>query len=164
MGIFRTLLLLAILFSLNSCKIGRFVYYNFADITDHKIFPSRVVENDSVVFQFPQTGAQKKPENITVDDKDYNFEAYLQDNKTVAFLIIQNDSIQYENYWNGYDQASVVASFSMAKSVMSILIGCAIDDGLINSVNDHVIDYIPELKQNGFEEDRKSTRLNSSHV
>src|SRR5690554_8239528 len=40
----------------------------------------------------------------------------------------------------------------MAKSVMSVLIGCAIDDGLINSVNDHVIDYIPELKQNGFED------------
>jgi len=152
MVFFRILLLLAVLFSLNSCKIGRFVYYNFADITDHKIFPSRVIENHSVVFQFPQAEEQKKPKKITVDDKEFNFDDYLKDNKTVAFLIIQNDSIQYENYWYNYDQASIVASFSMAKSVMSVLIGCAIDDGLINSVNDHVIDYIPELKQNGFED------------
>lgn len=152
MGVYRVLLLFALLFSLNSCKIGRFVYYNFADITDHKIFPSRLVENDSTVFHFPQAEEQKKPKKITIDGAEFNFDDYLKENKTVAFLIIQNDSIQYENYWYNYDQASVVASFSMAKSVMSILIGCAIDDGLISSVEDRVTDFIPELKQNGFED------------
>jgi len=152
MGIFRILLLLVLLISLNSCKIGRFVYYNFADITDHKIFPSRLVENDSTVFHFPQASEQKWPKKITVDGTAFNFDDYLKENKTVAFLIIQNDSIHYENYWYKYDETSVVASFSIAKSVMSILIGCAIDDGLISSVEDRVTDYIPELKPNGFED------------
>lgn len=80
------------------------------------------------------------------------FEEYLEDNKTVAFLIIQHDTIQYENYFRDYERESIVASFSMAKSVTSILIGCAIEDGLIQSVEEPVTNYIPELKENGFEE------------
>jgi len=53
-------------------------------------------------------------------------------NKTVAFLIIQHDTILYEKYFNDYEVSSVVASFSMAKSVTSMLIGCAIEDGLMD--------------------------------
>lgn len=79
------------------------------------------------------------------------FGDFLERENTLAFLIIQNDTIQYENYWKKYDETSIVPSFSMAKSITSILIGCAIDDRLIHSVNDPVTDYIPELKENGFE-------------
>lgn len=151
MQIFRYLLLFVLLFSLNSCKLGRFVYYNFADIKDYKIFHERLVENDSAVFVFPQAEGARIQKTITWNGEEHDFEAYLQKNKTVAFLIIKNDSILYENYWNGYDEASIVASFSMAKSVTSILIGCAIDDGLIESVQEPVTNYVPELKANGFE-------------
>jgi CubicO group peptidase (beta-lactamase class C family) len=69
----------------------------------------------------------------------------------VAFLVIRHDTIQYEKYFKGYDQESIVPSFSMAKSITSILIGCAIDEGLIQSVNEPITDYIPELKKNGFD-------------
>lgn len=72
-------------------------------------------------------------------------------NKTVAFLIIQHDTILYEKYFNDYEVSSVVASFSMAKSVTSMLIGCAIEDGLIESVNEPITNYLPELKKNGLE-------------
>jgi len=81
-----------------------------------------------------------------------NFEAYLAKNKTVAFLIIHNDTIKYENYFNKYERESIVASFSMAKSFTSFLIGCAIEDGLIQSVDDPVTRYLPEMKKNGFDE------------
>lgn len=66
-------------------------------------------------------------------------------------MVIHNDSLKYENYFNGYKKESVVASFSMAKSFTSFLIGCAIEDKYINSVNDPVSKYIPELKKNGFD-------------
>lgn len=79
------------------------------------------------------------------------FDAYLEENQTVAFLIIKNDTIQYEKYFSGYSKESVVPSFSMAKSVTSILIGCALDEGLIQSVDEPITNYIPELKKNGFE-------------
>lgn len=145
--------ILALLFAgaLNSCKIGRFFVYNFADIKDYKKFPNRTAHNDTITFQFAVAEAGRVPKNIGVDGKDHDFEPYLKDNKTVAFLIIQNDTIQYEKYFRGYDQSSIVPSFSMAKSVTSILIGCAIDDGLIASADEPITDYIPEIKENGFE-------------
>jgi CubicO group peptidase (beta-lactamase class C family) len=75
----------------------------------------------------------------------------LENNKTLAFLIIRNDTIQYEKYFKGYSEENIVPSFSMAKSITSILIGCAIDEGLIKSVDEPITNYIPELVKNGFE-------------
>ena len=126
--------------------MGRFVYYNFANITDHKIFPSRTAHADSAKFVYPLSANPKFPKKLTANNVDVSFEKFLTDYKTVAFMIIKNDSIQYENYFNGYSQESVVASFSMAKSVTSILIGCALDDGLIKSIDEPIITYIPEMK------------------
>ncbi len=151
MKFIKLLIYSTLILSLNSCKLGRFVVYNFADIADHKIFPARTVKNDSTVFYFPIADKGRVPKSISVKDNNFLFDSYLEDNKTVAFLIIKNDTIQYEKYWHKYDENSIVASFSMAKSVTSILIGCAIDEGLIESVNEPITNYIPELKKNGFE-------------
>lgn len=132
--------------TISSCKVGRFVYYNFADITDHKIFPKRCISNDSVKFTFPNSLKPKSPKTITTSkDKKVEFDDFLKESNTVAFLIIKNDSIHYEKYFNKYDTSSIVASFSMAKSVTSILIGCAIDDGLIQSVNEPITNYLPNM-------------------
>lgn len=142
---------LIILTTLNSCKVTRFVVYNFADINDHKKFPARNIANGDDKFIFPTAENGKVPKEIDIKGEKQLFENYLEDNKTVAFLIIQNDTIQYENYWGKYDETSIVPSFSMAKSITSILIGCAIDDKLIKSVNEPITNYIPELKENGFD-------------
>lgn len=129
-----------------SCKIGRFAYYNFANITDHEIFPARTARVDSVKFYYAEAAVPRAPKVATLDGTDIDFGNYLALNKTVAFLIIKNDTIQYEKYFNGYERESVVASFSMAKSVTSILIGCALEDGYIRSIDEPIINYIPELK------------------
>ncbi|MBX9449405.1 MAG: beta-lactamase family protein [Taibaiella sp.] len=76
----------------------------------------------------------------------------MEESNTVAFLIIRNDSIRLEQYANEYEASSPIASFSMAKSFTSVLIGMAIEDGWIQSEEDLVIRYIPELKDNGFEQ------------
>jgi CubicO group peptidase (beta-lactamase class C family) len=136
---------------LSSCKIGRFVIYNFANITDYKKFPARPVTNTSAKFLFYSKAIGKHPKSVNINGIETPFDDYLKEHKTVAFLIIQNDSIQYEQYFNGYDKSSIVASFSMAKSITSILIGCAIDDKSIASVQEPVTNYIPELKEHGFD-------------
>src|SRR5690606_12508667 len=88
---------------------------------------------------------------IEVNNAVLPFESYLEENETVAFMVIQNDTILYENYWDNYSESSIVPSFSMAKSVTSILIGCAIDEGYIKSVDEPFTNYIPELIESGFE-------------
>lgn len=133
---------------MTSCQLSRFVFYNFADIKDYKIFPARPLKHsDTEKFQFYTTDKGKFPKAVD----EIPFDNYLEKNKTVAFLIIRHDTIQYEKYFRGYNRESIIPSFSMAKSITSILIGCAIDDGLIKSVDESVTNYIPELKKNGFE-------------
>jgi len=145
----KKIIYLFLLLITSSCTVGRFTYYNFADITDYKIFPDRKIENDSTdIFYFKNN--EKNRLNITLKDGG-SFEDFLSKSKTVAFLIIQNDTLKYENYFNDYSKESIVASFSMAKSFTSFLVGCAIEDKLINSIDDPVTHYIPELKENGFE-------------
>jgi CubicO group peptidase (beta-lactamase class C family) len=131
-----------------SCQLGRLVWYNFADLNDHEKFPSRPLTASEAPFTFYTTDHGKFPKQLN----NVPFDQYLKDQKTVAFLIIRRDTIQYEQYFNGYDQASMVPSFSMAKSVTSILIGCALDDGLIQSVDEPITRYIPELAANGFDQ------------
>lgn len=141
-----------LLFLLNSCKLGRFIVYNFADIKDYKKFPSRPLHKEGPTFTFYQTDKGKFPKATnTKNQKEVSFDDFLEKTHTVAFLIIRHDTIQYEKYFKGYEKESIVPSFSMAKSVTSILIGCAIDDGYIKSVDESVCNYIPELKKNGFE-------------
>ncbi|GAA4139042.1 serine hydrolase [Sphingobacterium kyonggiense] len=143
---------LFILVVLNSCKLSRFVYYNTANITDYKIFPSRTANNSNEHFNFLNAKQTKVPKSIQYANQDYPFEDFLKEQNTVAFLVIQRDSLLYEQYWDGYTDSSMIASFSMAKSITSILIGCAIEDKLIESVEEPITRYIPELKANGFDD------------
>jgi len=138
--------------SVSSCTFTRYVFYNFADIQDYKKFPKRELEKSSTPFLFHSASQEKLPLKVTNSKNEViSFDQHLEKNKTVAFLVIQNDSIQYERYFKKYDEASIVPSFSMAKSILSILIGCAIDDGLIKSIDEPITNYIPELIENGFE-------------
>lgn len=128
-----------IAFVCSSCLVGRFAWYNFSNITDHKIFPSRALTRDETPFQF-----NKAPERSKVFIS--KLDSLNKANRTVAFLIIRNDSILTERYYDGYNSEDWVASFSMAKSYTSALIGAAIADGYIKSVDEPVINYIPEWK------------------
>jgi CubicO group peptidase (beta-lactamase class C family) len=147
---FLPFIIVIILF--NSCQIGRFIFYNFADIKDYKKFPKRTLKASDQKFIFNNALKSKSPKTLTVKNKkDISFDQFLKDHKTVAFMIIQNDSIYYEKYFKGYDETSIVPSFSVAKSVTSILIGCAIDDGFIKSVDEPITNYLPQLKKNGLD-------------
>jgi len=72
------------------------------------------------------------------------FEADFAKYKTIGFVVIQHKKIILEQYWKNYSPLSLTNSFSMAKSVISLLVGCAITDGKIKSVNQPVSDFLPE--------------------
>lgn len=136
---------------LSGCKVGRFVWYNYSNITDHSIFPSRALHASPVPFQFVEA-----PRNEEIETKvqimnykraAFSMQTFLEESPTVAFLIIRNDTLLYERYFDGYEESSTVASFSMAKSYISALVGIAIQEGKIQSEDDLVIKYIPELKE-----------------
>ncbi len=143
---------IAILISAPACKVGRFVWYNFSDITDYRIFPSRPLHKSADPFHFIEGQTNEEIENhiqiMDYERKALSMKLFLEESPTVAFLIIRNDSLLYERYFQGYESSSTVASFSVAKSYISALIGIAIGEGKIHSEDDKVVDYLPELKKN----------------
>jgi CubicO group peptidase (beta-lactamase class C family) len=121
--------------------IYKALIYNFADIDDLDIFDTRVVEI-----------AKPQPWPLAADYNKKNptdsLLKELEKNRSVAFLVIKNDSIRYEQYWDHYDQNSYSNSFSMAKSIVSILVGIAHDEGKIKSLDEPVGNYLPHFKEN----------------
>ncbi|MEW6469636.1 MAG: serine hydrolase [Bacteroidota bacterium] len=108
-------------------------------IDEYQIFHNRKVESG-------------QPQEWPVGS-DYNrkkiSDAHRQDferMKTIAYLVIKDDSIRYEEYWDGFSDTSHTNSFSVAKTIVSVLTGCAIAEGKIKSVDQPVGDFLPEYR------------------
>ena len=122
------LTLFLILPLISSCQLVRVIRYNFADITDYAIFPNRPLQPSAQPFRFHQTEKPRYAQTFTDSlGETYNLDDHLHESDTVALLIVHNDTVQYERYLDGYEAASTVASFSMAKSIFSLLFGIAVD-------------------------------------
>lgn len=113
--------------------------YTTAFLEDYKEFPNREIKKG-----LAQTWA------IASDYNSIPATEVLAKNhkelKTVAYLIIKNDSIWHESYFDGFDKNSKSNSFSMAKSIVTMAMGKAIMEGKIKSLNQKVTDFFPELK------------------
>ncbi|MET0636239.1 MAG: serine hydrolase [Chitinophagaceae bacterium] len=114
------------------------VYYNFAGIDDYKIFT-----NDTVNISKPQPWVVSDQLSKTTMPSD--LQSMLKDLETVSLLVIKNREIIYEKYDDGYSDTSHSNSFSVAKSITSLLVGAAIREGLIRSVDEPVGAYLPEF-------------------
>lgn len=134
--------------------ILRYFYWNFADINDYKKFPSVEVRKSENPFTFIYPDHETDitlPEKFNVTGRDYSFDEFLEEYETVAFLILRQDTLIYENYFDGYTQESIIPSFSVSKVFVSALVGIAIDEGHISSTHAKLVDYLPELKKPGFD-------------
>lgn len=109
----------------------------YVGIDDYTLFENRTIKAGTPV-PIPEASQYNKTKLSA------EFTKYLVETQTIAFLVLKNDSLYYEEYWDGYDANSLTNSFSAAKSIVSILIGIAIDEGKIKSVDQKVSDFIPE--------------------
>jgi CubicO group peptidase (beta-lactamase class C family) len=132
-----------------SFYLTRTIFWGESDYKDLERFPARTIHNAPPVSHFDKLPADNpyasQIEAIGGDSSNGTLEGYLQASGTTAFLVVHNDELLYERYFNGYDQRSLNTSFSMAKSFASSLVGIAIDEGHINSVEEPITNYIPEL-------------------
>jgi CubicO group peptidase (beta-lactamase class C family) len=122
----------------------------------YRRFPFRTVENGPQQFHFAKRSKESIPEIVEYregnDPKRVALRELLQSTGTHAFIVIRNGDLLYENYLNGYARDSLNESWSLAKSVVSALIGIAIAEGRIKGVNDPITNYLPELKDQGITE------------
>ncbi|MEJ6599637.1 MAG: serine hydrolase [Crocinitomicaceae bacterium] len=84
-----------------------------------------------------------QPEPLKIPE---NYRSYLEELDTKAILVMKNNELIYEEYWGEHDENSYSNSFSMSKTIVSLLIGIAVDEGKIGSLDDNVYTYLPEYQ------------------
>jgi CubicO group peptidase (beta-lactamase class C family) len=80
-----------------------------------------------------------------------DLDAYMAGQRSAALLIVHNGKLRLERYGLGFDAAGRWTSFSVAKSFTSTLVGAALRDGHIKSMDDKVSDYIPQMKGSAYD-------------
>ena len=91
------------------------------------------------------------PSTFYFEDKDQDLNAALKHFKTDGLLIIKEGEVVYEEYFNGNSQTTRHISWSVAKSFLSSLVGIAVNDGLIDDINDPITTYLPDFKNPGYD-------------
>jgi CubicO group peptidase (beta-lactamase class C family) len=129
--------------SVDRSSIARAIWWMEADVDDQFRFPARTISaGDATSPLHAGTEVALSPPAGAA-----GFDGFLRETGTHAFLLVQQDRVVYERYLNGADRPALQTSFSVAKSFLSTLVGIAIDEGLIGSVDDPVTDYVPELTE-----------------
>jgi CubicO group peptidase (beta-lactamase class C family) len=104
---------------------------------------------------FPGTTAKASPRPYPLRPgkplKMNGVEAFMAANNTAGLIVVQDGRIRLERYARGYSRSGRYTSFSVAKSLTSTLVGAAVKDGLIKSVDDPVTRYIPELSGSAYD-------------
>ncbi len=108
-----------------------------------QLFPVHVVKASGKPHPLPQG----KPLNLPESE----VEAFMAAYKVTGMMVLQDGKVRLERYAFGFGPEGRWTSFSVAKSFTSTLVGAAIRDGYIKSVDDPVTRYIPELKGSGYE-------------
>ena len=125
---------------LNAVSKTYFKGHTTAYLDDYKQFENNILPPSENPQAWPK---HKKYNSINLSE---DLENYHKKTQTVAFVLIKNDSIYFEKYYDNYGPDSKSNSFSMAKSYVSALLGKAIMQGHIRSLDQMVKDFIPELK------------------
>ncbi|MGX5173868.1 serine hydrolase domain-containing protein [Aliikangiella sp. IMCC44653] len=133
------------------------IVYNFQNMAE--ILPHRTVTNGPANFQF-KTNLKPLPSSVDISlnaasskrplQQTINVKQLLTDTATTGFIVIKDQQILHESYYLGMTPETLHISWSINKSFISALIGRAIADGLIDSINDPITQYVPELINSGY--------------
>lgn len=112
-------------------------------------FPSVKVAAGEVVFSLEVDLRELPGEYIYLGER-RRVSEFIEKTGTTGLLVTQGNNILYEEYYNGYAAIDRMITWSVSKSVISALIGIAIEEGFINGVHDLVTDYVPSLSASGY--------------
>ena len=147
--------------SVDGSTIARAMWWRDADVGDQYRFPARAIPAGPEATPLP-SGVEIDPPAAPpgAGERIAGFDDFLRATDTLAFVVVHEDRLVYERYFDGSDRRTLQTSFSVAKSFVSTLVGIAIDDGLIGGVSDPVTVYLPELAAR----DRRFERITLRHL
>lgn len=115
------------------------------------VFSTRLVARGSKVHPLPRAEQQVADFDVRTKDADYDLVDYVSRNRVTGLLILKHGRIALEHYEFGNDARTRWISMSMAKSIATTLVGAAIRDGYIRSVDDPLTEYLPQLAGGGYD-------------
>lgn len=126
-----------------------YFYINIPSVRDGEIIGRIKFPQNNNVFKFPTNIVPLppiinwlKPESIR---KYSNSNDFLKDHGVIGFLVLHKDTIVYENYFNGFEKGDITQIFSVTKALVTPLLGLAIDNGYVQSMQQPVSDFLPNL-------------------
>lgn len=137
------LVLVALAFLMMPVYVREALMHWYPDISDTYIFSSHTVEKADSCWDWAKAAGYNDYRMTAEDD------AYLDRFGTVSFLVIQNDSILYEEYRDGWTPETLSNIFSATKSIVGLLVGIAYEEGYIRSLDYKVGEYLPEFNTDG---------------
>jgi CubicO group peptidase (beta-lactamase class C family) len=127
--------------STDESTLARALIWRESDVGDQDRFPARRIPAGARASSLP-AGLERK---LVINAGGQELDEFLRDTETLAFVVVHKDRLVRERYFGGSSRETLLTSFSVAKSFVSTLVGIAIDEGLIGSVDDRVTKYLPEL-------------------
>ena len=116
-----------------------------------EIIPSHPIKKGKYIYHLETKPIDLSTVTYDLYGKSYSIKDYFIQSRVAGLLVIHKGDIVYERYGLNNDKNSRWISFSVAKSVTSMLLGAAIKDGYINSVEDPVTNYLPQLVGSSYE-------------
>ena len=123
--------------------------HGFKNMED--IFPTRLIRKSKNPYSLTYEPRSLDDLKYKYKGKKYSLEDYIQAFKVAGLIVIRDGKILHESYNFGNNEESKWVSFSVTKSVTSMLLGAAMKDGFINSVNDPIVSYLPQLKNSHYD-------------
>lgn len=119
-----------------------------------EIYPTRWISAGTAPYPLGDRPADLTDIRYRLDNEDFTVGDFLAHESSIGVLVVQGGDVISEFYAPGHDRNSRWMSFSVTKSVTSMLIGAAVADGLIESVDEPVATYLPELRGSPYENAR----------
>lgn len=110
-----------------------------------RLFPTRVVRHGENIRQLAYNESDLADFKFTLDSESYDLFDVISLNRVSGLIIIHDGEVKFEKYFLGNDEHTRWMSMSVVKSITATLVGAAIKDGYIGSIDDSIIRYLPQL-------------------
>ena len=114
------------------------------------LYPYKTVHRSGEVYRLSYE-KEPLPGEFEYEGRNSSIPEWIERTDTTGLIILHNDKVVFEEYYKGYDEHSHEISMSVSKSVISFLLGTAVESGAIKNLSDPVDSYVSELRGSGYE-------------
>jgi CubicO group peptidase (beta-lactamase class C family) len=137
--------------SIGPDSVVRVITHGDTTVWDHLDYPGRSLGPSEDPAPWPVAASSSIPSDVDLGGVTEPLEEVLSSSATLGFLMTREGEVVYEWYTPGHSAETPVMVFSVSKSILSMLVGIAIQDGLIGSDTDPITEYVPEMSEGGLD-------------